>query len=370
MDKLKKVGKVLGILLVVLVVGVGVAYGWASWKTSSLLAQTFESPAVDFPIPFPLTEAEVEALRQERMPPEPEPEHAPEGEAAEGEVAEGEVAEAETEDEAEPPAPVDPLEGVDLDAIALERAVERGRHLVDARYACVECHGDDFSGGVMVEDPALGNLRGPNLTGGAGSRVGEWSAATWDRAVRHGIFPDGTASLMPAEDYRLMSDRELSDVIAYIRTFDPVDNEVVARDLGPMGIALVAVGLFPLSPNTIDHSAEHPELPPEAEPTAEFGEHLLAVCTGCHGSELNGGPQPGAPPEWAIPSNLTPHEQGLAGWDYDDFVTAMREMQRPDGTALQEPMTVMERYTANMTETELQAMWAYLQSIDPVPTGT
>lgn len=349
MGKLEKVAKVLGIVLVALVAMAGMAYGWASWKTSSVLEQTHEAHEVDFPVPFPLTEAEIEALREERREP-------PDGEERET---------------AEPAPAVDPLEGVDLDAIAKERAVERGEHLVQAIYACVECHGDDFSGGVMMDDPALGTLRGPNLTGGAGSRVADWSPGMWDRVVRHGIRPDGHASWMPSEDYQRMSDRELSDIISYIRSFPAVDNEVAAIRLGPLGTILVAVAeLTPSVDNVVDHHAAHVARPPEATPTAEYGEHLAGVCTGCHRADFTGGPVVAGAPDWLPARNLTPHEQGLAGWEYEDFVTAMREMRRPDGTELGVPMTLMRRYTANMSDVELQALWAYLQTLDPRPTGT
>ena len=48
----------------------------------------------------------------------------------------------------------------------------------------------------------------------------------------------------------------------------------------------------------------------------------------------------------------------------------MREFRRPDGTELRPPMTLMQRYIANMTDVELEALWAYLQTLEPQPTGT
>ncbi len=364
MARLKKVGKWLGITLVVLLVAAGGFYGWASWKSGAMMEETYTAHEVDFPIPFPLTEDELEQLREERRAEAPEPEPEEPADAGEGAEEEGAVAEAE-------PAPeVDPLEGVDLAALALERAQARGRHLVEARYACIECHGDDFSGGVMIDDPAIGTLLGPNLTGGDGSRVADWSPAQWDQAVRHGILPGGRASAMPAEDYQRMSDQELSDIIAYIRTFEAVDNQVPAPSFGPLGTVLFAMGEIPLSAGKVDHEAAHPELPPEVADTVEFGEHLAGICTGCHRATFEGGPVPGGPPDWLPARNITPHEEGLGAWDYDDFVVAMREMKRPDGTALGMPMTLMERYTAKMTDTELRALWTYIQSVEPRPTGT
>jgi hypothetical protein len=68
--------------------------------------------------------------------------------------------------------------------------------------------------------------------------------------------------------------------------------------------------------------------------------------------------------------NITRHAEGLAGWSYADFLTAVTEGKRPDGSAVQEPMTLILPYARNMTETETQALWTYLQSVPPLPTGS
>jgi len=41
-----------------------------------------------------------------------------------------------------------------------KHALERGRHLIESRYACAACHGEGFGGGVMVDDPAIGRIWG------------------------------------------------------------------------------------------------------------------------------------------------------------------------------------------------------------------
>jgi hypothetical protein len=48
-------------------------------------------------------------------------------------------------------------------------------------------------------------------------------------------------------------------------------------------------------------------------------------------------------------------------------VRALRQSQRPDGTALREPMTLVAPFAQQMKDVELQALWAYIQSIPPVP---
>lgn len=388
--------KVLVGLVGLVALSAGGFFLWAKSAAASKLERHHEAHQADFPVPFPLSAGELAKLRKEREAErareapaaapaatgEGEPGHAgetaqpPAAEAGAGEAGEAgaapepPAAEVEAGAPAAPEPAADVLEGVDLEAIALGRAVARGKHLVESRYVCIECHGEDFSGGTMVDDPAIGRLLGPNITRGKGSRVEGYTPADWDRIVRHGIKRDGTAAAMPSEDFQRMSDQELSDIIAYIQSRPPVDNEVPSVTLGPVGTVLLAVGKLPLSVELIhDHDKPHPKWPPSAEPTAEFGEHLVGICTGCHRAGLEGGPIPAGPPDWVPAANLTPHEQGLAGWSYDDFVKVMREGVRPDGTPVRAPMSLVAKYGNRMSELELRAMWAFISSVQPKPTG-
>jgi mono/diheme cytochrome c family protein len=320
---MKKALKIVLAMLAVLVLAGGAFYAWATMRVNSLRSREIATHTVDFPIPFPLTEAE--------------------------------IAELSSPDSA--------------DALALARAIERGRHLVDSRYLCTECHGANFGGGTMIDDPALGRMLGPNITQGRGSAVAAYSPSDWDRAVRHGIAPSGMPLVMPAEDFQLMSDQELADIISYIRSMPPVDNEVVTVDLGPVGTVLVALGQLRFAADVVPaHTTAHIETPPANEVTTELGRHLAGVCTGCHKADLSGGPVPGGDPSWPPARNLTPHADGLAGWSYDDFTRAMRDARRPDGTDLLEPMSMITNFTRNMSDTELQALWLYVQGLPAVAT--
>jgi len=319
---MKKLLRVALILVACLLVAGAATFMWASASSAKVLARTIETHTSDFPVPFPLAEGEVAELG---------------------------------------------LDDTGARRVALERASERGRHLVSSRYACSECHGADFSGGVMVDAPIMGRILGPNLTGGVGSRTTGYTAVDWDRIVRHGVLPDGRPAAMPSEEFQLMSDQELSDIIAFLQAQPPVDNEVPPVQLGPLGRVLIATGRLPLSADRIaSHDGPHPSAPPAAEVSVEFGRHLAGVCTGCHGADMAGGPIPGGDPSWPPARNLTPHTSGLAGWRYEEFVTAMRESRRPDGTALQPPMTAIAPFARNMSDVEMEAVWLYLRSVAPV----
>ena len=341
------VGGVLGVVMLLL----GGGFFWASRVAAAKRAAHYETHRVEFPIPFPLASDEVAALRVERAAAAKPPT----------------VAGAAPEVAAAPPP--DPLAGVDLKAAANERAVVRGKHLIESRYACTACHGADLGGGTMVDAPPIGSIFGVNITSGKGGVVAGYRASDWDRIVRHGVKTDGLPAMMPSEDFFQMSDHELSDIVAYITSVPPVDREMARPRLGPVGTVLVALGKLPLSAeNKADHQASHAAEPPPTAVSLEFGQHLVSICMGCHSQTLAGGPIPGGDPSWPHAANLTQHPQGLAGWTYDDFVRALREGKRKDGTALRKPMSDMTKYGANCTETELKAMWAYVQSVPPRPT--
>ena len=316
--------KILGVLVVLALMLVAGVYLWASYRSSSILAVVYSPHTVDFPIPFPLAADEV--------------------------VPEGTTEEARQQ-------------------LARERAIERGRHLVSARYPCTACHGANFGGGTMVDAFPIGSLLAPNLTTGEGSRTLSYKPSDWDRIVRHGVLPDGRPAVMPSEDFERMSDQELSDIASYIRSLPPVNNTVPAPTFGPLGKVLLATGEMRPSATLINHQATHLATPPEATVSTEFGQHLAAVCMGCHRPDFSGGPIPGGDPAWPPARNLTPAPGALAGWTFDQFVVALRESRRPDGTPLAAPMTLVAPFAKGMKDVELQALWAYLQTVPPVPVA-
>ena len=221
----------------------------------------------------------------------------------------------------------------------------------------------------MLDAAPIGLLLGPNITSGRGSRAEGFGPSDWDRIVRHGVRADGRPAAMPSGDYQLMSDQELSDIIAYLSTQPAVDNEVPAVTLGPVGKILMATGQLPLSVDLIQsHDAEHTLYPPAGEVSVEFGRHLAGICTGCHREDFAGDEIPGGDPSWVPARNLTPHADGLGAWSYEQFAAAMLEGRRPDGTEVRLPMTFVMPYAQRMTAVELEALWTYLGSLSPMPS--
>ena len=68
-----------------------------------------------------------------------------------------------------------------------------------------------------------------------------------------------------------------------------------------------------------------------------------------------------------IVANLTPDATGLKTWNEGDFLRAMHEGTRPDGSKLNDAMPW--RIYGKMGDTELKAVWAFLRTLPPVPKG-
>jgi len=250
-------------------------------------------------------------------------------------------------------------------------AVAHGQHLVDNVSSCRLCHGDQLEGTVLIDGELGMYIPAPNLTSGAGGIGASFSDADWERAIRHGVGGDGRVlAIMPSQIFQHYSDQDLGDLIAYLESLPPVDN-----DLGPRRIGFPASVLLNLAPfddlthiNGIDHANVGGEAPPVGA-TAEYGQYMvsIAMCRECHGENLAGvtlAEGEDGPPEGP---NLTPGGE-LGGWSEADFMTALHNGQTPSGKQL-DPEQMPWESLGQMSDTELQAIWAYLSSLAPLPTN-
>jgi mono/diheme cytochrome c family protein len=310
------------------------AWFWAHYVATSRYGTQWTVHKDDFPIPFPVSEETLAGLQADA-------------------IAGGTAMD-------------DPLARVDLGALALERAVENGKHLVQSRTACNGCHGNDLGGAYVIDVPLVARWAAPNLTTGEGSVTRGFTANDWDRAVRHAVRRNGHSSSMPSQDYVTLSDHELSDIVAYIRSLPAVNRDMGAVKFGPVFDFVIATDPTVLAAFTIDHNKPHVKEPPDAASGVELGNHIVQVCRGCHGPTLSGGKLAGDP-NMPIVANLTPHETGLKTWTEADFTRALREGVRKDGTTISEMMPW--RAYGQMTDAEISAMWAYLQTVPAVASG-
>ena len=231
-----------------------------------------------------------------------------------------------------------------------------GRHLMEAIAKCQDCHEGDLGGRTMMDEPAFARLAATNLTRGRGG-IGEYTDADLERAIRHGVGPDGRPLVfMPSEAYGVLTDEDLAALLGYLRSFPPVDREHPEPRVGPVARVLYLTGQFPLLPVDITpHDA--PRAPRKPGVTVEYGQYLATIggCRSCHGQALAGDANPDAP-------DITVGR--LADWSEEDFFRSLREGRRPDGSAI-DPVKMPWVRSGLMTDDEVRAVWTYMRSLPP-----
>jgi mono/diheme cytochrome c family protein len=98
----------------------------------------------------------------------------------------------------------------------------------------------------------------------------------------------------------------------------------------------------------------------------------LAGCITCHSDPkkgdagfLAGGAPIKTPFGTFHPPNVTPHpEDGIGGWTFENFRTALKKGEAPDGSHYY-PVFPYDSY-ANMTERDIADLWAAWQTVPPV----
>jgi cytochrome c553 len=226
--------------------------------------------------------------------------------------------------------------------------LERGRHLATAVAGCADCHGADFAGGRGFARGGL-TVYAANLTGGAGGIAAQTDAQI-ARALRSGIAADGRQlRVMPWREYAIMTDADVADVIAFLRSLPPVDRTVPSPP--PMPASAAAAPPGPAASNTDD----------VVRPLSG-GAYLATIggCLGCHGAALAGGNQIGG----IVTPNIS--HDGIGSWTFADFRTAMRTGMTPGGHRL--AMVMPWRSAGQMTDTELQTLYDFLESKSSTPS--
>jgi len=252
-------------------------------------------------------------------------------------------------------------------AIASDSAtIARGARVATLR-GCRGCHGENLGGGVMIDDPLFGRIVTANLTrGGRGAAL---TPSDWERAVRHGVRRDGTSLLvMPAYEFASLTDDDVAALASYAASVRPVATALPSSHVGPLARALLALGkLDAATPAALVKPVASHARSIVVEPTARYGEYLVASCRGCHGETLSGGQRPGPPSRPA--RNITPDSAtGIGTWSEADFAGVLRTGRLPDRTMLdttEMPVAV----TRQFDDVEIRAIYAYLRTVPAKPYG-
>jgi mono/diheme cytochrome c family protein len=249
-------------------------------------------------------------------------------------------------------------------------SIANGKHIFQYR-GCEACHGEQLEGKVYLEDPAIGKVIAGNLTRGEGGYGASFTDSDWVAAIRYGIRPDGTPLLfMPATEFYYLSDDDLADVIAYIKSVPPVDHAQPASSLSLTGRAVMTlVPAITFVPAELIPMADPRPVAPEAGVTAAYGEYLTISCKVCHGLTMSGGVIPGFPADWPPAPNITfGGGSALPTWTEQDFINALRTGFTPNKKELRAQYMPWNSYKF-MSDDELRAVWLYLQSLPKLEYG-
>jgi len=282
--------------------------------------------------------------------------------------------------------------GVSLKEVTVELSperVERGKYLANHVMVCMDCHSTrdwtKFSAPIVPGTEGRGGERfdqtmgfpgvfySPNITP---FHLKDWTDAELYRVITAGVAKGNRPvfPVMPYLNYGKMDDEDIYSVIAYLRTLPEKESEVPSADPD-----------FPM--NFILHL-----IPAEGEPAARpamsdivsYGQYLVnaAACVDCHtpfekgqlltDQAFTGGREFVTPNGVLVSSNITPDRQsGIGSWSKEAFVSRFKNFdpavsgyQAVDEKAFN---TIMPwAMYAGMDTTDLEAIYAYLNTLQPV----
>jgi len=230
------------------------------------------------------------------------------------------------------------------------------------------------------EVPTLfGKFYGSNITPDPATGIGAWSDAEVEAAIRRG-FARGKgveSPAMPYYQYAGMSDTDVADLIAYLRSLPAVRRANQPHD-GELPLARWAYRAWRL---LFVHSIAAPSAAPATG--VERGRYLVdhvCICTDCHTARNRFGVPdramylagsahgPGGEP---VP-NITPHDTGIGSWDIDDIVTLLAQGMLPNFDNVQGFMAdVIDGHGGgpgfkDMSESDRGAIAEFLKTVPPI----
>lgn len=263
--------------------------------------------------------------------------------------------------------------------------LERGKYLANHVTVCMDCHSTrDWSlyaapmspkglgsGGEKFDQEMgfPGAFYAPNITPSA---IKSWTDGELFRAITTGVSKDGRAlfPLMAAHRFGKMDKEDISAIITYIRSLQPVDHIVPASEPDfPVNFLI----------NTMPQKASFTTIPKESD-TIRYGGYLAnaAGCVDCHskmdkgsivtGTEFGGGMEFKFPEGIVRSPNITADEQtGIGSLTKDAFVQRFKVFVAPGyqspkvngGMNTPMPWTMY----GGMKETDLAAIYAYLRTV-------
>ena len=244
-------------------------------------------------------------------------------------------------------------------------SIARGEYLVGAG-GCASCHRDEnsdaLSGGYAIATD-FGTFYAPNITPDETTGIGSWTAQDFIAALKHGRTPTGSY-YYPAFPYRAyagLSDEEVLDMAAYLKSLEAVSNTTPAPEV-PGWLQRWTVAGW-------NKMADFAEPAPEqfSDELVARGAHLarnLAHCGECH-TPRNSLGIPDYAREFAgaqlgdeVIEAIDAH--ALEEWTFDNFDLFLVLGMTPEGEFVGGDMNeVIENNTSRLTDEDRDALAAF-----------
>ena len=257
---------------------------------------------------------------------------------------------------------------------------ERGR-LVFAAADCGSCHASPGQsdtlrlGGGMALDSPFGVFYATNISPDPNDGIGRWRTVDLANALVSGVTADGQHlyPAMPYTAYSRMSNEDIVDLMAFLRSLAPVAGKApshelsfpfsVRRLMGLWKAAFFKIQRFEPDP---DHSAEWNR--------GRYLAQALGHCAECHSTRglfgavsekasYAGGPDPGSV---GFAPNITPG--GIGSWSIDDMTTALTTGLTPRLQYVGSSMVSVVNNLRQLPDADRRALAVYLKSLRAKPT--
>jgi mono/diheme cytochrome c family protein len=227
-------------------------------------------------------------------------------------------------------------------------SVQQGKHLLQI-YHCASCHGDGLEGKLILDMPGVVKIYASNLT----QVATQYTDAELARVLRHSVKKDGTAAWMFASpSYYQLSDSDVGKMIAYLRTLEPVANQIPAHEIKLMARLGLLLGKFKPVPEQINHEAPRTLAQYDTSEIA-YGKYLTTtICSGCHGPDLKGDVAMGSPP-LAV----------AATFPKEKLAHLLKTGESFTGRDLPKMGEMSRNYLTHLTDLEVDAIYSYLKTL-------
>ena len=248
---------------------------------------------------------------------------------------------------------------------------------------CVACHtapgGQPFAGGLAMQTP-LGAIYSTNITPDPVTGIGRYSYGDFERTVRRGFRPDGTAlyPAMPTPSYAVVSDEDMHALYAYFQT----GVAAVHRENTPGTIPWPLSMRWPLSLWHVAFGPSRQGFTPDPKASAEVnrGAYLvqgLGHCGACHTPRGVGFQEKalsladgdaflsGAVIDGWRAKSLRGEGTGLATWSEDEIVDFLRTGRTGTVAAFGSMAEVIAHSTQHFAPEDLRSIARYLKQLPP-----